>query len=225
MTTDIKDNLFVLIKSLTKSEKRQFKLYVGRMDSNEDSKFLNLFNLLDKMRKYDEKKIIESNIVTKQQLSNLKAHLYKQILISLRLNPQHKNVKLHIRGQIDFATILYQKGLYKQSLKILDKVKSYALKYDENTSAYEIVEFEKLIESLYVTRSLTNRTDELVTQTNHLKQLNDVSSSLSNISLQLYEKLIKAGYAKSDSESKEIKTIFDEKIKYYNPENLGFREN
>ena len=224
MTTDIKDNLFVLIKSLTKSEKRQFKLYVGRMDSNEDSKFLNLFNLLDKMRKYDEKKIIESNIVTKQQLSNLKAHLYKQILISLRLNPQHKNVKLHIRGQIDFATILYQKGLYKQSLKILDKVKSYALKYDENTSAYEIVEFEKLIESLYVTRSLSNRTDELVNQTNHLKQLNDVSSSLSNISLQLYEKLIKAGYAKSDSESKEIKTIFDEKIKYYNPENLGFRE-
>ena len=224
MTTDIKDNLFVLIKSLTKSEKRQFKLYVGRMDSNEDSKFLNLFNLLDKMRKYDEKKIVDSNIVTKQQLSNLKAHLYKQILISLRLNPQHKNVKLHIRGQIDFATILYQKGLYKQSLKILGKVKSYALKYDENTSAYEIVEFEKLIESLYVTRSLTNRTDELVNQTNHLKQLNDVSSSLSNISLQLYEKLIKAGYAKSDYESKEIKTIFDEKIKYYNPENLGFRE-
>jgi len=224
MTTDIKDNLFVLIKSLTKSEKRQFKLYVGRMDSNEDSKFLNLFNLLDKMRKYDEKKIIESNIVTKQQLSNLKAHLYKQILISLRLNPQHKNVKLHIRSQIDFATILYQKGLYKQSLKILDKAKSYALKYDENTSAYEIVEFEKLIESLYVTRSLTNRTDELVTQTNHLKQLNNVSSSLSNISLQLYEKLIKAGYAKSDSESKEIKTIFDEKIKYYNPEKFGFRE-
>ena len=224
MTTDIKDNLFVLIKSLTKSEKRQFKLYVGRMDSNEDSKFLNLFNLLDKMKKYDEKKIIESNIVTKQQLSNLKAHLYKQILISLRLNPQHKNVKLHIRSQIDFATILYQKGLYRQSLKILDKVKSYALKYDENTSAYEIVEFEKLIESLYVTRSLTNRTDELVTQTNHLKQLNNVSSSLSNISLQLYEKLIKAGYAKSDSESKEIKSIFDEKIKYYNPEKFGFRE-
>ena len=32
-------------------------------------------------------------------------------------------------------------------------------KYDENASAYEIVEFEKLIESLYVTRSLSNRTN------------------------------------------------------------------
>ena len=36
-------------KRLSKSEKRQFTLYVGRMDSNENSKFLNLFHLLDKM--------------------------------------------------------------------------------------------------------------------------------------------------------------------------------
>ena len=55
----------------------------------------------------------------------------------------------------------------------------------------EIVEFEKLIESLYVTRSLSNRTQELTTQTNHLREQNEIYSSLSNISLQLYEKLIK----------------------------------
>ena len=54
MTNEPKDNLFVLVKSLTKSEKRQFTLYVGRMDSNEDSKFLNLFQLLDKINRYDE---------------------------------------------------------------------------------------------------------------------------------------------------------------------------
>ena len=224
MTNQLKDNLFVLIKSLTKSEKRQFKLYVGRMDSNEDSKFLKLFNLLDKMDSYSEDLILKNKIVSKLQLSNLKAHLYKQILISLRLNPQHKNVKLHIRGQIDFATILYQKGLYKQSLKILDKAKSFALKYDENASAYEIVEFEKLIESLYVTRSLSNRTNELVSQTNHLREQNEIYSNLSNISLQLYEKLIKAGYAKSDDESKEIKKFFKQKIKSFNIGELGFRE-
>ena len=224
MTNQLKDNLFVLIKSLTKSEKRQFKLYVGRMDSNEDSKFLKLFNLLDKMEFYNEDLILKNKIVSKLQLSNLKAHLYKQILISLRLNPQHKNVKLHIRGQIDFATILYQKGLYKQSLKILDKAKSFALKYDENASAYEIVEFEKLIESLYVTRSLSNRTNELVSQTNHLREQNEVYSNLSNISLQLYEKLIKAGYAKSDVESKEIKKFFKQKIKSFRLDELGFRE-
>ena len=124
MTNEQKDNLFVLVKSLTKSEKRQFTLYVGRMDSNEDSKFLNLFQLLDKIKRYDEKLILNKGIVSKQQLSNLKAHLYKQILISLRMNPMHKNIRIQIREQLDFATILYQKGLYKQSLKVLEKAKA-----------------------------------------------------------------------------------------------------
>jgi hypothetical protein len=47
----------------------------------------------------------------------------------------------------------FNKGLYKQSLKILDKTKIIALENDENM-AFEIVEFEKLIESQYITRSI-----------------------------------------------------------------------
>ena len=62
MTNDQKENLFVLIKSLSKSEKRQFKLFVGRMESNLDSKFLILFNLLDKMVVYDEKLIFQKRL-------------------------------------------------------------------------------------------------------------------------------------------------------------------
>ncbi|NBR74028.1 MAG: hypothetical protein EBT72_06860, partial [Flavobacteriia bacterium] len=69
MTNDYKDNLFILIKSLTKSEKRQFKLFVGRMGANMDAKFLNLFNLLDKMEQFDEQQILKQKIVKKQQLS------------------------------------------------------------------------------------------------------------------------------------------------------------
>lgn len=80
MTNTHKDSLFVLIKSLSKSEKRQFKLYVGRLGVNVDAKFLGLFNILDKLKQYDEKAILTSGVVKKAQLSNLKAHLYKQIL-------------------------------------------------------------------------------------------------------------------------------------------------
>ena len=54
MSNHPKDNLLVLIKSLSKSEKRHFKLYVNRLDVNSDAKFLMLFNLLDKMKEYDE---------------------------------------------------------------------------------------------------------------------------------------------------------------------------
>ena len=224
MANPIKDNLFVLISSLSKSEKRQFKLYVNRLGDNEDAKFLQLFTLLDKMKSYDEEEILKSKIVTKQQLSNLKAHLYKQILISLRMNPINQNIRIQIREQLDFATILYQKGLYKQSLKILDKAKGIALEHDEKNIAFEIVELEKVIESQYITRSIASRADELTIEAMLLSKQNVIASKLSNLSLQLYSIMLKSGYAKSDAEMQEITTYFKNKIPKYNYENLGFRE-
>ena len=183
MTSTQKDALFILVKSLSKSEKRQFKLYVGRLGVNTDAKFLTLFNLLDKMRSYQEETILQSGVVKKSQLSNLKAHLYKQILISLRLNPGNQNVRVQIREQLDFATILYQKGLYKQSLKILDKVKATAIANEEKNIAYEIVELEKVIETQYITRSLPDRAGELSKQSQWLTELNSIASKFSNLSL------------------------------------------
>jgi hypothetical protein len=218
------DALFVLIKSLTKSEKRQFNLYVGRLGGNVDAKFFSLFKFLEKLKAYDEKVIIGSGIVSKQQLSNLKAHLYKQILISLRLNPAHKNVRIQIREQLDFATVLYQKGLYKQSLKLLEKAKNMALDNDEKNIAYEIVELEKVIETQYITRSLSSRANQLSIQAKELSQDNVIASKLSNLSLQLYSHLIQNGYVKNIEELKFVDKYFNDRMPKYDYKNLGFRE-
>ncbi|ARV06647.1 hypothetical protein BTO04_08030 [Polaribacter sp. SA4-10] len=218
------DALFVLIKSLTKSEKRQFNLYVGRLGGNIDAKFFSLFKFLEKLKVYDEKVIIGSGIVSKQQLSNLKAHLYKQILISLRLNPAHKNIRIQIREQLDFATVLYQKGLYKQSLKLLDKAKNMALDNEEKNIAYEIVELEKVIETQYITRSLSNRAGQLSIQAKELSQQNVIASKLSNLSLQLYSHLLQNGYVKNNEELEFVNEYFYSKLPKYDFKTLGFRE-
>ena len=224
MTNDQKDPLFILVKSLSKSEKRQFKVYVGRLGVNTDSKFLALFNHLDKSEKLDEELIVSKGIVKKQQLSNLKAHLYKQILISLRLSPLHQNIRSQIREQLDFATILYHKGLYKQSLKILDKAKTVAKENEENNIAYEIVELEKVIETQYITRSINSRADELTIEAKMLSMKNVLTSRLSNLSLQLYGLMIKSGYVRNDREHKEITHYFESKLPKYDWSLLGFRE-
>lgn len=123
MANHQKDFLFVLIKSLSKSEKRQFKIFASRLETSSNTKFIELFNILDKSETYDEKLILKSGSIKKVQLSNLKSYLYKQILVSIRLNIPSQNIRYQLREQIDFAVILYNKGLYKQSLKILDKTK------------------------------------------------------------------------------------------------------
>ncbi len=224
MTNAHRDALFVLVKSLSKSEKRQFKLYVGRLGVNTDAKFLALFNLMDKIKKYDEKTILESGIVKKAQLSNLKAHLYKQILVSLRLNPVNQTIRLQIREQLDFATILYQKGLYRQSLKILDKAKATAIDNQEKNIAYEIVELEKIIETQYITRSIPDRADELAVQAKELSAQNVMTSKLSNLSLQLYGLMLKVGYVRSDDDYVRVKAYFESHLPKYKIEDLGFRE-
>jgi hypothetical protein len=53
----------------------------------------------------------------KVQLSNLKSYLYKQILVSIRLNIPSQNIRYQLREQIDFATILYIKGYIAKFLE------------------------------------------------------------------------------------------------------------
>lgn len=224
MANHQKDFLFVLIKSLSKSEKRQFKIFASRLETSSNTKFIELFNILDKSETYDEKLILKSGIIKKVQLSNLKSYLYKQILVSIRLNIPSQNIRYQLREQIDFAVILYNKGLYKQSLKILDKTKILALENDEKYMAYEIVEFEKLIESQYITRSIQGRADELVIQAKELNYRNTISSKLSNLSLQLYGIMLKTGYVKSDEEYKYIDDYFNRHISKLDESKFGFRE-
>ncbi|OXA78825.1 hypothetical protein SAMN05444397_108150 [Flavobacterium aquidurense] len=224
MANHQKDFLFVLIKSLSKSEKRQFKIFASRLETSSNTKFIELFNILDKSETYDEKLILKSGIIKKIQLSNLKSYLYKQILVSIRLNIPSQNIRYQLREQIDFAGILYNKGLYKQSLKILDKTKIIALENDEKYMAYEIVEFEKLIESQYITRSIQGRADELVIQAKELNYRNTISSKLSNLSLQLYGIMLKTGYVKNDEEYKYIDDYFNKHIAKLDESKFGFRE-
>lgn len=224
MAIEQKDALLSLIKSLSKSEKRQFKLYAGRLGGNAEANFISLFNLFDKVDSYNDELILSKTNIKKQQISNTKAHLYKQLLVSLRLNPVHHNVRSQIREQFDFAAILYNKGLYKQSLKILDKAKELSLNNGENNLAYEIVEFEKVIESQYITRSMSNRADELAEQAKLLSLKNIRISKLSNLSLQLYSLLLKEGYSKDDADSKKVTKYFNKQMPKYKLSDLGFKE-
>lgn len=224
MVKEQKDNLFLLVKSLSKSEKRQFKLYVGRLDINADAKFLNLFTVLDKQTVYNEVEILKATSIKKVQLANVKTHLYKQILVSLKLSPSHQNIRSQIREQLDFASILYHKGLYRQSLRILEKAKEMAISHEEKNMAYEIVELEKVIESQYITRSMSGRAEELTAQSKALSTDNIIASKLSNLSLQLYSIFLKTGYVKNERESIWIKDYFETRLPKIEKKKLGFRE-
>ncbi len=219
------DTTFQLVKSLEKSEKRNFKLYVKRNSADPNLKIIQLFDAMDKMGEYDEAALLRKNqSIAKQQLSNLKAHLYKSILSSLRLIKQEDNITIQLNEQMDFARILYNKGLYLQSLKVLDKMKELAKQYEQITYLQQILFFEKKIEALYITRSMQDRAEKLSKESTAVEEQLTSVSQLSNLSLQLYSWYIKNGVARNEKEGDAAKEYFEKHLPKHAEKLTGFYE-
>jgi hypothetical protein len=201
--------LFQLIKSLTKGEKRNFKLYATRNTNNEDLKFLQLFDAIDKLSTYNEDALLLKNkFIKKSQLSNMSSALYKQILSSLRLIKDESNIDMVIREQLDFARILLNKGLYLQSLHVLDKIKKIAALHNQNTYLVQIIFLEKSIELQFITRSMINRADDLIDESEIALTELEIVNTLSNLSLKLYSWYIQNGHSRSKADLELIEVFF-----------------
>ena len=219
------DALFQLVKSLEKSEKRNFKLYAKRNSASEDLKVVQLFDALDKMNDYNEKELLKkTKSVKKQQLSNIKANLYKQILSSLRLIRDEANIDIHLHEQMDHARILYNKGLYLQSLKMLERLKETAKAHQQLTFLQQALFFEKKIESLYITRSIQNKADLLTSESDAVTVQILLVNQLSNLSLQLYSWYIKNGHARNNKDIAELKNFFEKNLSVHATKATGFYE-
>lgn len=71
MPSRFTDNLFQLVKSLEKAEKRNFKLYIKRSSGKGDLKIIELFDALDKLEEYDEPLLLKKMpSIEKPQLAN-----------------------------------------------------------------------------------------------------------------------------------------------------------
>lgn len=221
------EQLFRLVKSLNKSEKRSFKLYAQRSHNQVTSKFIRLFDILDSMDSYDEETIIQkSSHIKKNQLSNLKRHLYTQIMKALRNTHIDKELDIQIREQLDFARILYGKGLYMQSLKLLDRVKNIARDAHQNILYFEILEFEKRIEEKHITRSrsIPGKMEDLIATSDEANRLIYLESALTNLKLKIHGLYIKGGHAKNEKEANKVLQYFEENKPEVNYDQLDFFE-
>jgi len=126
------DNLFQLIKSLSKQEKRYFKLHAGRHVIGDQNKYVLLFDAIEKQKQYDEAQLksdFEGEAFTRQ-FHVVKNYLYHLILDSLRNYHESKSGDKFYSWMRN-ARLLFDKGLYHQSAKALDKAEKLA-QSDEN---------------------------------------------------------------------------------------------
>lgn len=218
------DSLFQLVKSLEKAEKRNFKLYIKRKSAGEDLKIIQLFDALDKMATYDEAQLLKNKSIKKQQLSNMKAQLYRQILSSLRTIKDEANIDMQLHEQMDYARILFNKGLYYQSLKVLDRMKEMAKEHNQLTYLQQVLFFEKKIEGLFITRSMQDRADHLANEADEINTGISIANKLSNLSLRLYSWYITNGHARNTKDEKAVEAFLENNLNEDAKNAKGFYE-
>ena len=225
MANRFSDILFQLIHSLEKAEKRHFKLYIKRSSGKEDLKIVQLFDAMDKLTEYDEKLLLKKLAgIEKPQLSNLKTHLYKQLLASLRLLKSTDSIDLQLNEQFDYAHILYKKGLFTQSLRILEKAKETAHHHQKFNHLTQLLALEKRIETLYITRSNQSKVESLVAEALEVSRHTGRIVQLSNLALQLNSWYVKNGHSRNNEDEAGIRIFFKENLPEHAGELTGFYE-
>jgi len=214
--------LIRLIGSMTKSEKRNFKLMAGKTKWGEKL-YVQLFDHLDKYGKFDET-MLAKHIpnLKKSQFSNVKSVLCKQILRALVDVNKEVFPEIRARERFDFAKVLYAKGQYRACLDMLAGVKRLAAEIQLRPLEYLAINFEKLVESQHVTKSMSSRAYELSKESNVVIDNLLITNELSNLSLLLYARYLENGYVKNQQEFDELHKYFHSLLPVFELDELDF---
>lgn len=150
------NQLFFLIKSLSKSEKKYFRQYSERHVIGEKNNYLVLFDAIQRQEDYDEAalKSLLSNTSFVDYLPVAKTYLYEQILESLHLYHQTNSIREKIKKQIHYCEILFQKGLAEQAKIAFKKAEKWV-------EAFQLWEYQPLLIQMqrYFIRGATSASD------------------------------------------------------------------
>jgi hypothetical protein len=222
----MKDELISLISSMTASEKRYFRGYQRGTSDLSSAGYIKLFDFYESGKTNDDLFVRKAPDMTKMKLANLKRHLYKVLLRSLRSQYTLSKTEILISENVDYARILYAKGLYRQSLKILDKALRMAVEHEELVLQLEIMEFEKMIESRHITRSrrVENKVEHLIDRSHDMSIKLALAVDLSNLSLEIHGFYIKNGLARSPTQKLVVAQLFLEQLQSFSEAELETTE-
>jgi hypothetical protein len=132
-------DLHELIRSLTPSEKRYFRLFAERQGSGAQN-YMVIFDLIDGHETYDEALVLSqiADPKLRSQYPVQKTYLHKLILRSLRNFHNESSVDFEIKELLMNVELLFRKDLVSQCLKQLAKAERLAIEHEKFEYLFEV---------------------------------------------------------------------------------------
>jgi len=217
------DSLFRLVKSLTKSEKWQFKVYASRVQADKQKKFVELFDAISRQKEYDEQALTRIKSINPAQLPNLKVHLYKQLLTNLS-NHNHTTPESLVTRYADHARFLYDKCLYADCLIILEKAKRSARENYQPVLLLELFNIEKLAVIQTSGPNAADKVNKLVDEITEVgKQIQNINR-YSNLAIQLNIYYQRLGFIRNNNDLTSVRSFYRRHLPKFNPSKLSVLE-
>ncbi len=147
----ILQRLIRLVRSLTQSQKRDFKKYVKFWSGKSDQKYLRLFDALSfYVNSGKEEELLTDYLLNRKKfgdkpadLSALSQYLYRKILESLRTTPEGAPHLARLNALMQDLLFVYNKNLLSDCLPLIEEARELARALDKPAYELELLFWER----------------------------------------------------------------------------------
>ncbi|MEP7147227.1 MAG: hypothetical protein ABI792_09500 [bacterium] len=202
--------LFDLIKSLSRSEKRYFKLNASVQKGNKN--YLKLFEAIDSQKSYDEE-VLKKKYKKERFINNLTAtknYLYRLIFRTLISYYNEKSIDTKLNNLLNKCRLQYDKALFREYFKSVQTGKEMANKFEMFGYQLEFLELERQLtkKEEIGKKKMEDIYDEEIRIIEQIRIINSYKRAVSK----LFEIHWKLGTIRSKKDDEQINLILDGKL-------------
>src|SRR5688572_27726871 len=173
MSNKAHDHVHRLVRSMTRAEKRYFKLFTSRHMLGGQSNHQLLFDAIAAMPEYDEAALLsrfEHEAFT-HRFAITKRRLYEAILRSLDAFHAESSIDARLHRMLHQMELLHQRALYDDAAKILQSVRKLARHHERHAILQQALHWErKLIERANYAHADMTELDRISHESNELAE-------------------------------------------------------
>lgn len=226
MSNHGQDHLHRLIHAMTSTEKRYFKLHVGRNADPGHNQQLMLFSAVAAMTTYDEAELLQrfAGEAFTHRFAVTKRRLYEAVLRSLDAFHSGSSVDARLARSLHQVSILYDKSLYEDALKMTYGVARLARQYDRHPALLAALQWERrLVERDNYAHTDTDEVARINAEALELRTTLDHTDRLWNIKSHLFMELYRHGQVRDADARQQVQQLLGDPLLVTDPATLSIR--
>ncbi|MCU0435082.1 MAG: hypothetical protein MUC87_16610 [Bacteroidia bacterium] len=209
------DQLHKLITSLTKAERRHFKIFSSRHTIGERNNYVLLFDAIAAQEQYNEEALLKRfrKEAFINQFSIAKNRLYESILRSLDVFHHNSSVDAQLWKELHYTEILYKKTLYDQCAKRLRSVKKLAQRNEKHAVLVQVQALEKLLAEKDNYSGLSDeQIQHMLDADRQVAEEIRVINDLWHVKSRLFMQLNRTGRARETTQLEHLRSLLDQAL-------------